>query len=30
MMHDAAEAASGDLIGCEAVEDLIFMGDEAT
>src|SRR6267154_4190963 len=30
MMHDAAEAASGDLIGHEAVEDLIPMGHEAT
>ena len=30
MMHDAAEAASGDLIRREAVEDLISMGHEAT
>ena len=30
MMHDAAEAASGELIGGEAVKDLITMGDEAT
>ena len=30
MMHDAAEAASSDLIGREAVEDLVTMGEEAT
>ena len=30
MVHDAAEAASGNLIGGEAVEDLITMGNEAT
>src|SRR5882757_4575850 len=29
MMHDAAEATSGDLIGREAVEDLISMGHKA-
>ena len=30
MMHDAAEAASCDLIRCEAVKDLVTMGEEAT
>ena len=30
MMHDAAEAASSELIRGEAVEDLITMGNEAT
>src|SRR6267154_3148799 len=30
MMHDVAEAASGRLIGGEAVEDLITMGNELT
>ena len=30
VVHDAAEAASSALIGGEAVEDLITVGDEAT